>query len=78
MGTLNVRDVQQGGELAEADTHVNFNCIYDGGDSGLYAAAFAFTDGESGETIAGPLTAILALSGKELAETSSAGDKHVS
>ena len=40
-----------------------FGCEQGGGQSGVCAAGFAFTDTATGQQIAGPLTAILAVAG---------------
>ncbi len=42
---------------------VLFGCEHGGGQSGVCAAGFAFRDPDSGVTVCGPLTAILAVSG---------------
>jgi hypothetical protein len=41
-----------------------YECEHPGGQSGVCATGFAFTDPDTGVTVAGPLTAILAVAGQ--------------
>jgi hypothetical protein len=56
---------------------VGFFCVHGGGQSGVCATGFAFTDPETGVEIAGPLTAILAVAGHALCSTPKADDPDV-
>jgi hypothetical protein len=46
---------------------VSFHLDHGGGQSGVFATGFAFRD-DNGDTVAGPLTAILAVRGKGLGD----------
>jgi hypothetical protein len=54
-----------------------FHCEHGGGDSGVCATGFAFTDAATGETVAGPLTAILAIAGPGICASPGPGDPGV-
>jgi hypothetical protein len=56
---------------------VGFDCIHGGGQSGVCATGFAFTDPGTGVTIAGPLTAILAVAGQGICSTPDRDDPDV-
>ncbi len=58
-------------------TGVGYDLIHGGGRSGVCATGFAFTDKETGETVAGPLTAILAVAGKDITRDPKPGDPDV-
>jgi hypothetical protein len=48
-----------------------------GGQSGVCATGFCFTDAATGEQIAGPLTAILAVAGPDLTRNPKPDDPHI-
>lgn len=58
-------------------TGIGFNCEHGGGQSGVCATGFVFTDTNTGQQIAGPLTAILAVAGHGLTHTPKLDDVDV-
>lgn len=61
----------------EWSTGIRFDCQHGGGNSGVCPTGFAFTDATTGETISGPLTAILAVIGKDLTKDPKPTDRDV-
>lgn len=56
---------------------LGYDCIHGGGQSGVCATGYAFTDKATGETIAGPLTAILAVAGDGITRDPKSDDPDV-
>lgn len=56
---------------------VGFHCVHGGGQSGVCATGFVFRDVATGRQIAGPLTAILAVSGEDITLTAGPDDPDV-
>jgi hypothetical protein len=54
-----------------------FDLVHGGGQSGVCATGFAFTDAATGEQIAGPLTAVLAVAGPGICSDPACDDPHV-
>jgi hypothetical protein len=54
-----------------------FGCEHGGGQSGVCATGFAFTDTATGQHIAGPLTAILAVAGTGITKTPDPADPDI-
>jgi hypothetical protein len=56
---------------------LGFDCHHYGGQSDVCATGFAFTDPDTGVTIAGPLTAILAVAGQGICSNPEPDDPDV-